>query len=254
MHAGYDPSDPYDPGGPFDPQAPGLAPGPGWALPPDQATPWPLLAAPDSAVAAQAAPSKPEKATKREKAAPPEQAPKREAAKPEQAPESSPSSQGPEPSAQMLEPVAAAPAAVMDSLTIDFAEESQTAPLPDLAPSAAADAEALIAQKATKFEKGGLDVCAVARDPDGLANEAIDTRTYTVALDCDGGARVRLIVDRFDDVAARDGAAQQFEVRTRPRSDGVVWTWGPYTLFANGARDDDVMERLTEALDDAGAK
>ena len=34
----------------------------------------------------------------------------------------------------------------------------------------------------------------------------------------------------------------------------MVWTWGPFTLFANGARDDDVMDRLTDALDDAGAK
>ena len=61
-------------------------------------------------------------------------------------------------------------------------------------------------------------------------------------------------VDRFDDAEARDGAARQFEALTRPRSDGVVWTWGPYTLFANGARDDAVMERITEALDQAGAQ
>ena len=43
------------------------------------------------------------------------------------------------------------------------------------------------------------------------------------------------MVDRFDDVDARDGAAHQFEVLCRPRSDGVVWTWGPFSLFANGA-------------------
>jgi hypothetical protein len=106
----------------------------------------------------------------------------------------------------------------------------------------------------TALRKGHLEVCSETRRPDGLANEAIDTRILTVALDCDDGDRVRLTVDRFDDVDARDGAAQQFEVLSRPRSDGVVWTWGPFTLFANGARDDDVMERLTATLDDVGAK
>jgi hypothetical protein len=102
--------------------------------------------------------------------------------------------------------------------------------------------------------KGDLRVCGETRHPDGLANEAIETRVYTVAIDCAGDDRVRLTVDRFDDTEARDGAAQQFEVLSRPRSDGVVWTWGPFTLFANGARDDDVMERLTDALDTAGAQ
>ncbi len=100
---------------------------------------------------------------------------------------------------------------------------------------------------------GDLDICSETRRPDGLANEAIETRIYTVAIDCDED-RIRLTVDRFDDAEARDGAARQFEGLTRPRSDGVVWTWGPYTLFANGARDDDVMERLTDALHAAGAK
>jgi hypothetical protein len=100
---------------------------------------------------------------------------------------------------------------------------------------------------------GGLEICSETRRPDGLANEAIETRIYTVAIDC-AEERVRLTVDRFDDADARDGAARQFEALTRPRSDGVVWTLGPYTLFANGARDDAVMERLTDALDIAGAK
>jgi hypothetical protein len=104
------------------------------------------------------------------------------------------------------------------------------------------------------LRNGDLQICGEAREPDGLANEAIETRIYTVAIDCDSGERVRLIVDRFDSSDDRDGAAQQFEVLTRPRSDGVVWTWGPFTLFVNGARDDGVMERLTDALDDAGAK
>lgn len=103
------------------------------------------------------------------------------------------------------------------------------------------------------LRSGGIEICSETRRPDGLANEAIETRIYTVAIDCDD-ERIRLTVDRFDDAEARDGAARNFESLTRPRSDGVVWTFGPYTLFANGARDDVVMERLTDALDAAGAK
>lgn len=103
---------------------------------------------------------------------------------------------------------------------------------------------------------GDLSVCTRSSDPDGLANQALVTRTYVVALDCDGADddRVRLVVDRFDDVEHRDGAARHFESLLRPRGDGVVWTWGPFTLFANGARDDDVMARVTDALDQAGAR
>ena len=63
---------------------------------------------------------------------------------------------------------------------------------------------------------------------------------------------MRVVVDRFDDVGHRDGAARHFESLLRPRGDGAVWTLGPFTLFANGGRDDDVMERLTTSLDDAG--
>jgi len=43
-------------------------------------------------------------------------------------------------------------------------------------------------------------------------------------------------------------------VLTRPRGDGVVWTWGPLTLFATGEHDDAVIDRLARALDAAGAR
>jgi hypothetical protein len=100
----------------------------------------------------------------------------------------------------------------------------------------------------------GLAVCGRSTDPNGLANQAVATRTYSVALDCERGDPVRVLVDRYDDVAHRDGAARHFESLLRPRGDGAVWTWGPFTLFANGGRDDDVMERLTTSLDRAGAR
>jgi hypothetical protein len=100
----------------------------------------------------------------------------------------------------------------------------------------------------------GLDVCDRTTDPAGLANQAVATRTYVVALDCGTDDVVRVLVDRYHDEDDRDGAARHFESLLRPRGDGAVWTWGPFTLFANGGRDDDVMERLTMSLDRAGAR
>lgn len=100
----------------------------------------------------------------------------------------------------------------------------------------------------------GLEICSTARDRDGLANQAVASRVYRVGEECPSDDIVRLVVDRFDDEEHRDGAARQFEVLTRPRGDGVVWTWGPLTLFATAEHDDAVMDRLTDALDDAGAR
>jgi hypothetical protein len=99
----------------------------------------------------------------------------------------------------------------------------------------------------------GLSICSTSRHPDGLANQAQATRTYRIGEECPSDDVVRLVVDRFDDAEHRDGAARQFEVLSRPRGDGVVWTWGPLTLFATAEHDDEVMDRLTAGLDDAGA-
>jgi hypothetical protein len=110
-----------------------------------------------------------------------------------------------------------------------------------------ADVEHVIGQ-------AGLEICSTSRHSDGLANQATATRTYEIAASCPSTDVVRLIVDRYPDAESRDGAARQFEALTRPRSDGVVWTWGPLTLFATGEHDDAVMADLTDALDEAGAR
>ena len=99
---------------------------------------------------------------------------------------------------------------------------------------------------------GGLEVCSVAANPDGLANQAISTKIVDAGIDCHD-ERVSLIVDRFAEAEDRDQAARTFEAQARPRGDGVVWTWGPFTIFAVGDREDSVMDRLTEALDRLGA-
>lgn len=102
--------------------------------------------------------------------------------------------------------------------------------------------------------RAGLEICSTHPTRGGLANQARATRTYTIGQSCPSGDVVRLVVDRFPDATSRDGAARKFEVLTRPRGDGVVWTWGPLTLFATGEHDDAVMDRLTKALDAAGAR
>ena len=99
----------------------------------------------------------------------------------------------------------------------------------------------------------GLSICSTSRHGDGLANQAEATRVYRIGEVCPSDDGVRLVVDRFADEQHRDGAARQFEVLARPRGDGVVWTWGPLTLFATAEHDDAVMDRLTAALDEAGA-
>jgi len=104
------------------------------------------------------------------------------------------------------------------------------------------------------IDRAGLQICSTHRTPGGLANQATATRTYTIGRSCPTDDVVRLIVDRFPDATSRDGAARQVEVLTRPRGDGLVWTWGPLTLFATGEHDDAVMDRLTRALDGVGAE
>ncbi len=99
----------------------------------------------------------------------------------------------------------------------------------------------------------GLEVCTTLDNSKGLANQAVSTRVVNVALDCHEEI-VPLIVDRFTGAADRDGATRNFESTNRPRGDGVVWTWANFTIAAFGPRDDRVIERVTKAMDQLGAK
>jgi hypothetical protein len=103
------------------------------------------------------------------------------------------------------------------------------------------------------FGAAGLQVCAAADRPDGLAPQAVASRTYLLARRCpDGPARV--VVDRFADAADRDAAARRFESLARPRGSGVVATLGDTTIFVPGSGDDAVQDRLDSALRAAGAR
>lgn len=101
---------------------------------------------------------------------------------------------------------------------------------------------------------GGLEICDAANSDDGRANQAVESRQYDVAFDCDGDATLPLDIDEYDAVSDRDAAARNFEAQARPRGYGAVWTYGPLTIFTFGERDDAVEERLTDVLDELGAE
>ncbi len=101
--------------------------------------------------------------------------------------------------------------------------------------------------------RSGLEVCTRLTNTAGLANQARSSRVLNVAADCHDEI-VPIVVDRFANRNDRDAAARHLEVASRPRADGVVWTWAQYTIAAFGPRDDQVMNRITAALDRLGAR
>lgn len=102
-------------------------------------------------------------------------------------------------------------------------------------------------------EAAGLEVCSVTDEPDPRANQAIASRTYSVAVSCPApGALV--VVDQFADVSHRDATARDLTARTRPRGSGVVYTFGDLTVLVEGAGEDEVQDRLDAALREAGAR
>ena len=103
------------------------------------------------------------------------------------------------------------------------------------------------------FAAAGLQVCAAAEQPDGLAPAALVSRTYELAVRCPVDP-ARVVVDRFVDATDRDAAARRFEALLRPRGSGVVYTLGDMTIFVQGSGDHDVQERLDPALRAAGAR
>jgi hypothetical protein len=103
------------------------------------------------------------------------------------------------------------------------------------------------------FGAAGLQVCSATGRPDGLAPQAVASRTYLLARRCPEDP-ARVVVDRFGDAADRDAAAQRFESLVRPRGSGVVYTLGDTTVFLQGSGDHTVQERLDVALRAADAR
>ena len=100
----------------------------------------------------------------------------------------------------------------------------------------------------------GLKVCAES----GLwaPEEAVAGATFTVAIACgedDDQAVVEVI--EWPDEGARDAALRRFEGQSRPSSanHGTTWALGFLTVHVEGERDDAVVERVADAMDELGA-
>ncbi len=103
------------------------------------------------------------------------------------------------------------------------------------------------------LERSGLEVCSRLTNTAGLANQATKTTVWNVGVDCHEEL-VTVVIDRFATETDRDAAARALEVQTRPRRDGVVWTFGPQTVAVFGPRDHDVMQKVTRALERIDAR
>lgn len=103
------------------------------------------------------------------------------------------------------------------------------------------------------LERSGLEVCSRLTNTAGLANQATKTTVWNVGVDCHEEL-VTIVIDRFATETDRDAAARALEVQTRPRRDGVVWTFGPQTVAVFGPRDHQVMQKVTRALDRIDAR
>ena len=97
---------------------------------------------------------------------------------------------------------------------------------------------------------GGLTVCSRIDRPDASA-------TFLVAGDpagCAAGRVARVGVDRFATADDRDAAARAEEVRLRPRGSAVVHTWGDLLVTVPGLADDDLTDRVGDAVRAAGGR
>ncbi len=84
---------------------------------------------------------------------------------------------------------------------------------------------------------------------------AVEERRYDVGFACgDEDDEAVVVATAYDDEEDRDGAARRFEGQVRPPAQGALWTLGPFTVRVSGDRDPEVVDALTEALDDRGAE
>ncbi|MFC5062697.1 hypothetical protein [Actinomycetospora atypica] len=104
---------------------------------------------------------------------------------------------------------------------------------------------------------GGLTVCSRVDRPDASAPAATAAATFLVAAapaGCATGEVARVGVDRFATPEARDAAARAEEVRLRPRGSAVVHTWGDLLVTVPGLADDDLTDRVGDAVRAAGGR
>ena len=99
----------------------------------------------------------------------------------------------------------------------------------------------------------GLHICHTVDATSVRADQAVETRAYDVALDCEDGGMARVVVDRFTSQDDRDSAVHNLEVLVRPRGSGVAYRYHRFSVFVRGSSDDRVQDRINEALRAIGA-
>jgi hypothetical protein len=103
--------------------------------------------------------------------------------------------------------------------------------------------------------QAGLQICETlesTRTPASAERE----RAYTVALSCEEDDDLAVVeVIAWPHGGARDAALRRDEAQSRPqaRNHGTTWALGQLTISVAGEFDDDVAERVAEAMDGLGA-
>jgi hypothetical protein len=107
------------------------------------------------------------------------------------------------------------------------------------------------------LEQAGLAVCSATTVPaDELPENTVEQRVLTVAFECGNEGEDAIVsVVAWPDRNARDEAIRRYEAASRPSSQnaGVQLAFGQFTIDVGGSRDEDVTDRVLEALDGLGA-
>jgi hypothetical protein len=124
----------------------------------------------------------------------------------------------------------------------------------------------IAANKRAQFGRGSFDnieaalrtnsmkICATKDNPNGSANQSVETRQYDVALLCPSRNDAQVIVNEFGSRDDRDAAMRNIEVLVKPRGSGVAYTYAQFTVFVQGSSADSVQDRIDRALRAIGAK
>lgn len=99
-----------------------------------------------------------------------------------------------------------------------------------------------------------MKICNTVDNPDGQANQAIESRQYDVAFTCPTENDAQVIVNQFGSVSDRDTAMRNLEVLVRPRGNGVAYTYAAFTIYVQGHSADKLQDRIDAALREIGAK
>ena len=99
-----------------------------------------------------------------------------------------------------------------------------------------------------------LHICHTENVPDGQANQAVESRRYDVAFDCESGEIAQVVVDKFTSRDDRDTALRNFEVLVRPTGNGAAYSYKSFSIYVAGPSDDQTQDRINTILRKMGAK